>query len=95
MGERLIESRGDKKIALSWELANEELKDRRLMHPVLPIGLQHGELIPVSQQRAVFCSHNAKSCNLMGAAPSRIISCSAFRLSSGCTFTPRIASRRR
>ena len=60
MGERLIESRGDKKIALSWEPANEELKDRRLMHSVLPVGLQHGELVSVSQQRAVIACSQRK-----------------------------------
>ncbi len=79
----------------SGSLRTKNSKTACRMHSILPICLEHGQLISVGEQRAVIDLHTARSCNSMGFAPSRIISSSAFWLSSGCTFTPRMASRRR
>ena len=58
VGKGLIESRGDQKITLGGKSANEELENRCPVHSVLPVRLQHSELVPVGQQRAIIRVHN-------------------------------------
>ena len=55
--EHRLKTRGDKKIALRRQLADEKLEHGRPVHLMLPIGLQHGQLIPVGQQRPVVAGH--------------------------------------
>src|SRR2546430_1002129 len=77
------------------QLAHEELEDRRVLHALLEIPLQHGELVEIGQERARRPAHAARFSNRIGTASRRIISSSALRPSSGFRFTARTPSMRR
>src|SRR5437879_1399768 len=91
----LLEAGHHQKPATRRQLAHEELEDRRVLHALLDIPLQHGELVEIGQKRARRPAHAARFSNRIGTAPRLIISSSALRPSSDFRFTARIPSMRR
>ncbi len=57
----LLESGGEEKVAPARQCAHEELEHRALVHALVEIGLQHGELVQIGQQRALALAHGARS----------------------------------
>src|SRR6185369_6924034 len=48
--EHLLEAAGEQEIALFRQFAHEELENRRLVHALVEVGLQHGELVEIGEQ---------------------------------------------
>src|SRR5207247_11059611 len=94
IAQRLLEAGRHQEPATRRQLAYEELEDRRVLHALLKISLQHGELVEIGQERARRLAHAARFSNRIGTAPRLIISSSAFLPSSGFRFTARIPSMR-
>jgi len=49
----LLQARGDQEVARLRQLAHEELEHRHPAHALVMIGLEHGELVEVGEQRAL------------------------------------------
>ena len=98
---RLFEAGGDEKGAVRRQPPHEEFEHRDVVHVLLEICLQHGELVQVGEQRAferidhvvgAGWRYAASWASVHGRAPRRRISASALRPSSGLTLTARTAS---
>ena len=87
--EDLLQARGEQEGALVGQLAHEELEHRRLRHALAVVGLQHGQLVEVGQQRVM--AHPSVS-SVIGDAPAAVMRAMAASPSPGCTSTARIAS---
>jgi len=90
--QRLLEPGRDEKFASRPQPADEELEHRGLLHAVVVIALQHGELVEVGEEDTAGGVHGDRLASVMGCAPSSTISSTARRPSPGCTSTARMAS---
>ena len=88
----LLQACGHQEATLGRQPPDEKLKDSRVHHALLDVGLHHGELIEVGQENGGAGVHSERLSRRVGIAPSRIMASSALRPSSQATLTARIAS---